>query len=205
LRERQRRPTLARGSRPQDTRLGRICSLNGFRIASRKGKSARESNARMAAPAAPPADFADSASAAASSSSSPNTEPTLPATVFDPDTLVKRGWCTVATDKSRAANPHKLYYGQPPARTCSQFGHRELLTLRSLLQNCMDKMNRRADVWYLPWDSTTRPLCVSRPPLARKRPLRFNKRVALTRQTETGLVRASRLLCAPTGIRRPRL
>ncbi|KAG0660003.1 hypothetical protein C6P46_004804 [Rhodotorula mucilaginosa] len=102
----------------------------------------------MAAPAAPPADFADSASAAASSSSSPNTEPTLPATVFDPDTLVKRGWCTVATDKSRAANPHKLYYGQPPARTCSQFGHRELLTLRSLLQNCMDKMNRRADAWY---------------------------------------------------------
>lgn len=64
----------------------------------------------MATPAAPPANFDDSDPASASSSSSPNSEPTLPATVFDPDTLVKRGWCTVANDKNRAANPHKLYY-----------------------------------------------------------------------------------------------
>lgn len=68
----------------------------------------------MATPAAPPANFDDSDPASASSSSSPNSEPTLPATVFDPDTLVKRGWCTVANDKNRAANPHKLYYGQHP-------------------------------------------------------------------------------------------
>lgn len=44
--------------------------------------------------------------------------------------------------------------------TRSQFGHRELMALCSL-QNCMDKMNRRANVWSLPWGSTTRPLYAS--------------------------------------------
>ncbi|BGP43815.1 hypothetical protein JCM10450v2_008013 [Rhodotorula kratochvilovae] len=34
----------------------------------------------------------------------------LPDTIFAPDHLVKRGWCTVATNKKRAPAPHKLYY-----------------------------------------------------------------------------------------------
>lgn len=44
----------------------------------------------------------------------PPTDP-LPQTIFSPDHLVKRGWCTVAYDKQRAPAPHKLYYG---ARGC---------------------------------------------------------------------------------------
>ncbi|GAA5875242.1 hypothetical protein JCM3774_004181 [Rhodotorula dairenensis] len=60
----------------------------------------------MAAPAPPPAGFSATDEVAPSGSN----EPTLPESIFDPDTLVKRGWCTVATDKKRAPNPHKLYY-----------------------------------------------------------------------------------------------
>ncbi|TNY21572.1 Alpha/Beta hydrolase protein [Rhodotorula diobovata] len=39
----------------------------------------------------------------------PPTDP-LPQTIFSPDHLVKRGWCTVARDKQCAPAPHKLYY-----------------------------------------------------------------------------------------------
>ncbi|GAA6055715.1 hypothetical protein JCM3770_001034 [Rhodotorula araucariae] len=34
----------------------------------------------------------------------------LPDSIFGPEHLVKRGWCTVANDKKRAPAPHKLYY-----------------------------------------------------------------------------------------------
>ncbi|GAA5828729.1 hypothetical protein JCM5353_002870 [Sporobolomyces roseus] len=34
----------------------------------------------------------------------------LPTTIFSPDFLVKRGWCSVAKDPKRAAEPHELYY-----------------------------------------------------------------------------------------------
>ncbi|GJN94127.1 hypothetical protein Rhopal_007201-T1 [Rhodotorula paludigena] len=50
----------------------------------------------MATPAAPPAPTSDGAQ--------------LPQSIFSPEHLVKRGWCTVANDKKRAPNPHKLYY-----------------------------------------------------------------------------------------------
>ena len=49
------------------------------------------------------------AEAAAPPSSSSTSDP-LPESIFAPDRLVKRGWCTVANDKKRAPAPHKLYY-----------------------------------------------------------------------------------------------
>ncbi|GAA5982604.1 hypothetical protein JCM10908_006716 [Rhodotorula pacifica] len=70
----------------------------------------------MATPAAPPSQFVDSPISSptpasdSTSATATHTEQPLPETIFDPDTLVKRGWCTVANDKKRAASPHKLYY-----------------------------------------------------------------------------------------------
>ncbi|GAA5938014.1 alpha/beta fold hydrolase [Sporobolomyces koalae] len=37
-------------------------------------------------------------------------EKTLPTSIFSPEKLVRRGWCPVATDPTRAAKPHELYY-----------------------------------------------------------------------------------------------
>ncbi|GAA5888792.1 hypothetical protein JCM16303_003014 [Sporobolomyces ruberrimus] len=34
----------------------------------------------------------------------------LPTSIFSPDYLVKRGWCTIAKGHSRAAKPHEIYY-----------------------------------------------------------------------------------------------
>ncbi|GAA6062271.1 hypothetical protein JCM10212_000931 [Sporobolomyces blumeae] len=34
----------------------------------------------------------------------------LPTSIFSADNLVKRGWCTVATDPQRAPRPHEIYY-----------------------------------------------------------------------------------------------
>jgi len=38
----------------------------------------------------------------------------LPTSIFSPSYLVRRGWCTVAKDPGRAAEPHEIYYGQFP-------------------------------------------------------------------------------------------
>ncbi|GAA6019356.1 hypothetical protein JCM11491_000906 [Sporobolomyces phaffii] len=34
----------------------------------------------------------------------------LPTSIFSPNHLVRRGWCTVAKDSARAATPHEIYY-----------------------------------------------------------------------------------------------
>ncbi|GAA5966462.1 hypothetical protein JCM21900_003481 [Sporobolomyces salmonicolor] len=40
----------------------------------------------------------------------PLEERSLPQSIFDPDTLVKKGWCTVAQDPHRAVRSHQIYY-----------------------------------------------------------------------------------------------
>ena len=190
--------------------LGRINSAARSTLPTRPAlRSVVRRAANMATPAAPPVDFADSPLASTSSVSSPTSESlSLPETVFDPDTLVKRGWCTVATDKNRAANPHKLYYGQLAALvTCSQVRPSRAdgfcAPLAAELHGQDEPTSKRL-VFTMGLNNSSFVCLHLRLSLSRKRsgPGASSRTDS---QTDSGVVRASRLLCTPTGIRRPRL
>lgn len=48
------------------------------------------------------------------------TDQDTPQTVFDPTTVIRKGFCTVAESRTRPAEPHKLYYGEEPLLEASR-------------------------------------------------------------------------------------